>query len=302
MKLLIAMAFIAEVVIWSFTPLGINWSMKSFSFGEAMFWRNLTAVLLVVVIVLLGRYRISFSKDAIKCYSVGGFQLYAAMTCVYLGSTVVSSGTVAVIHGVMPIIAAICSWFFFGTRQSKLREFLILISFAGLLLIFQNKLAQGQKALWGFWVVAMGVFFHAFCSTWIKKYNQSVLPFDQLVGSLLVCLPGYALNAFIWPGHSESIDSVAVWSILLLAVFGSLLGFFLFFFLLQHISSVTLGLISVLTPVIALWVGVVLNQEVYSWVAYVGSFITLVSVACFILEPVFKNKRQVLAALIKRVN
>lgn len=292
MKKLVWAAFLGVIAIWSITPLAINRSLVELNFGEAMFWRNLTASVVVLLVMMLWRFKPVFNKAAWRCYLIGGFQLYGAMTLVYVGASYVGSGTVAVFHGIIPVIAAISSWLLVRERQSTYREFFILLSLIGLALVFKSEWSLDRSALIGLIALSLAVTIHGFCSSAIKKYNQNVKAIDQMIGSLLISLPGYGLNAIIWSGHSPSVGIQTVSAILWLAIFGSILGFILYFYLLQRLSSVIVGMISVVSPVFSLLIGVGFNQEKYGLLTYIGSVITLVAVAFFLLEPVFKKRIQ----------
>lgn len=73
----------------------------------------------------------------------------------------------------------------------------------------------------------------------------------------------------------------AAWSIVYLAVFGSALGFVLYFHLLQRMQASRLALVAFISPVLALVLGQVLNGELISRDATLGAGIILLGLALF---------------------
>ncbi|MEE9358209.1 EamA family transporter [Candidatus Vondammii sp. HM_W22] len=81
-------------------------------------------------------------------------------------------------------------------------------------------------------------------------------------GGLLVAAPLFLLAWFladaIWP---EVLSSRALYSILYLALVGSVIGFAMYFYVLKHVEATRVALITLITPVTALLLGSLLNGE-----------------------------------------
>jgi drug/metabolite transporter (DMT)-like permease len=79
---------------------------------------------------------------------------------------------------------------------------------------------------------------------------------------LLVAAPLFLLSWFLqgeaWP---NVIETRTLSAILYLGVFGSVLGFALYFYVLRRVETTRVALITLMTPVIALWVGAWFNGE-----------------------------------------
>ena len=86
-------------------------------------------------------------------------------------------------------------------------------------------------------------------------------------------------------------DSKAILSVLYLAFFGGMVVFTCWYWLLKRVSVIVLSLITFITPVIALILGIILLKEVFTVSDIFGSFLVLVGLIIATLGNVksFKN-------------
>ncbi|RUM93447.1 MAG: EamA family transporter, partial [Thiothrix sp.] len=82
----------------------------------------------------------------------------------------------------------------------------------------------------------------------------------------------------VWP---TSIPIKTAAAILYLGIFGSVIGFSLYYFLLRSVSPNRLALITLMTPVIALMLGQWVNQEIVTTNVWIGSGIILLGLALY---------------------
>ena len=66
-----------------------------------------------------------------------------------------------------------------------------------------------------------------------------------------------------------------------LAVFGSVLGFIMYFYVLKHIDASRVALVTLLTPMLALLLGQSLNNESINPAVWVGTFCILVGMSVY---------------------
>jgi drug/metabolite transporter (DMT)-like permease len=79
----------------------------------------------------------------------------------------------------------------------------------------------------------------------------------------------------------ETIASRAGMSIIYLALFGSVIGFALFFYILKHVSASRVSLITLVTPVTALLLGRYLNDEPLTVQIMTGAMMILMGLASY---------------------
>ena len=101
-------------------------------------------------------------------------------------------------------------------------------------------------------------------------------------GGMLVAAPAYLLTWFgidgQWP---VSIPEHAMYSIIYLAVIATTVGFNLYYFILKHMPASQVALLTLLTPVLALWIGSVFNHEVIGERAWLGTIFILAGMSLY---------------------
>lgn len=258
----VPLAFIAVVLIWSTTPLAIKWSGEGVSFLFGVTSRMMLGALLAIVTVGILRIAYSLSAQAKQAYFASGVGIYVAMLFGYWGSTYIPSGWVSVIWGASPMLTGILARLFLGERLNSIRMIGLLLGFVGLALIFFQGSRTTEGSVLGVFLVVIGVIGQTSTAVWIKKINAKQHGLVMTAGGLIVSVPLFILTWFIFDGHlPETIPTRAGVSILYLAVFGSLLGFSLYYFLIHNMEASKVSLITMITPVTALLLGVYLNDE-----------------------------------------
>ncbi len=114
-------------------------------------------------------------------------------------------------------------------------------------------------------------------------------------GSLIVSTPLFILNWWIADGQvPKTLPAQEMYAIVYLGIFGSAVGFSLYFFLLKHITVRALALITLITPVVALWLGVQFNEESVTLGTFIGTAVILSSLILSQwrkpITPNFKHK------------
>jgi drug/metabolite transporter (DMT)-like permease len=98
---------------------------------------------------------------------------------------------------------------------------------------------------------------------WIKRIGDDSPPLATTVGALAVALPLFAL-VWWWSADARVPNAVpprAGAAIVYLGVFGSVVGFALYYYVIKHLETGKVALITLVTPVLALLLGSALNGE-----------------------------------------
>jgi len=111
---------------------------------------------------------------------------------------------------------------------------------------------------------------------WVKSIKVDMPPLTLVAGGLLFSMPLFMMTYIIYaPPFPEFISVKAMWSIIYLGVVGSVMGFVCFYYLLRHLAVSTVALITLITPVVALWIGYMFNGEFISTNIYAGTLFVL---------------------------
>lgn len=273
----VPVAYVSVVLIWSTTPLAIHWSNSSVSFIAAVTLRMLLAcVLCIVILALLRRPLIKQKKDWLV-FALSALGLFPNMALVYWAAQYIPSGLMSVLMGVYPFLVGIFSWLFFREKSfTPTKVFAVCLAVAGLIIVNLGQLQVGAKAALGVGAILTACILWAISSVFIKHLGAGMHPIRIGAGSMLVALPFFLLTWWITDGTvPEVMDGKSLFGIAYLVVAGSLLGHSLFFYILRECQVVTVSLITLLAPVLAVTWGALLAGESLSLQTKVGAGVIL---------------------------
>ena len=254
-------AFVTVILIWSTTPLAIKWSALGVGFSFAVFTRMAIGMLLCAILLAAFRVRVPLHRKALLAYLAGGLSMFGAMTLTYWSSQFVSSGMIAVLYGLSPLITSLGAMLWLkeeALTSSKLAG--IVMGVLGLFLVFRGGLDAGSAT--GLLALFLAVVSQSFGLVWLKRIGDDSPPLAMTLGILVVALPLFFAAWWFIDGHlPAAIPERAVAATVYLGTFGSVLGFALYYYLIKHMEAGRIALITLITPVIALLLGHGLNNE-----------------------------------------
>jgi drug/metabolite transporter (DMT)-like permease len=277
-------AFIVVIMIWATTPLAIKWSSMGAGFLFAVAARMAIGAFVCMLILMARRSRIRHDRPARKVYLVAGLGIWSSMSCTYWGSQHIPSGLLSVIFGLTPVVTGV--WATWLLRERVFTPFRILgmgLGILGLLLIFREGVGYRQDYLFGIAAIVAALVLQSFSAVWIKRINAGVSGFETTTGGLLVALPFFLLSWWIVDGSLPSqMEAKVAWSILYLGIFGSVIGFMLYFTLIHLWPANRVALITLVTPVIALMIGHLFNAESIGLYEWAGAAVILAALLSYV--------------------
>ncbi len=276
-------AYIGVILIWSSTPLAIKWSGEGVGYLFGVTGRMVIGVILALLVLRLMGLPMRWNRKARKTYLVSGFSIYLAMSSVYWAAQYIPSGWVSVVFGLSPIVTGVFARIWLSEQGlTPPRLISLLVALVGLAVIFDVGLQAGPEAVWGLAGMLVSVVVHSGSAVWIKRIDARLHGLTVTSGGLVVAVPLFLLSWFLqgasWP---QTIDNRALGSIVYLGVVGSVLGFALYYYLLRHVETTRLALITLMTPVFALMAGQWLNQEVIDTGVWVGTGLIMLGLVGF---------------------
>ena len=264
------------VFIWATTPLAIVWSVSDLHLMWALVLRFFIALPLAIVLLLILKVKFPTDQNSWHSYLAGSFSLMGSQIFTYIATSYLSSGIIALMFGLAPIMAGLIGRFGFKQSLSRLQWLGMLIAVAGLAIICFGGENQHVNPI-GIGLMLLSVFTYALSIFWVKKVNANIDPVAQATGSIFVStVAAICIVPFIWqyaPTHIPNAKSL--FALLYAVVMASLIAMFCYFKLVQNIQATTLSLTTVMTPMIALFIGAILNNESLSAMVFVGAFILL---------------------------
>lgn len=213
--------------------------------------------------------------------SLGLFTHTVSYSLVYWGEQYVTSGLSAVVFSCMPFLVALLSWRFLpGERLSFATWLGLVIGLAGLLVVYWAQLEfEGEHLILGMMCITVSGLIAAVTTVAIKK-KLSHAPAVALaastiaVGAVLQPLVAFATE----PLESVQITTVGWASAAYLGVCGSGITFVLYYKLLSRLPALTMSLIAFITPIVALLLAGIFDNEVHTPSSLVGVAMVLTGV------------------------
>jgi len=266
-------AYLGVILIWSTTPLGIQWSAQGASFSFAVMARMLIGLAICAVLLRATRTAFPFTAEARQLYLVSGLSIFVAMLLTYWGALHIPSGLISVIFGLSPLVTGVFAALWLSERTlTPLRLSGLALALGGLWFIFGQPWPGDSRATLGTAAVLAGMTAQALGLVWIKRLNVRASPLAITTGSLGVATPLFVLAWVVADAAQLPADITprAGAAIVYLGVFGSVVGFTLYYYVIQHLDAGRVALITLITPVSALLLGQALNAEFIPRSGWIG--------------------------------
>ncbi len=270
------------VFIWATTPLAIVWSVTDLHPMWALVLRFFIALPLAVSVLLLLKVKFPIHKVALSSYVAGSLSLIGSQIFTYAATPYLSSGLIALMFGLAPIMAGLIGRFGFQQKLASLQWLGMGTSIIGLAMICLSGSQKHVQPI-GIVLMLMSVFAYSLSIFLVKKINADVQPMAQATGSILVStILAILLLPWIWqhaPTHIPSTKSLL--ALTYTVVMASLIAMFCYFKLVQNLKATTLSLTTVMTPMLAILIGAYLNHEQLSAQVFVGASIILLGLCLY---------------------
>jgi drug/metabolite transporter (DMT)-like permease len=272
-KMSVPVAYIGIILIWSTTPLAIQWSGHEVGFLFGITSRMMLGVVVALLVAILLSVKLPWHAAARRTYLAAGLGLFFAMTSVYWSSQFIPSGWVSVLFGLTPIITGVMATLWLTETSLTITRIVgMLLGLAGLAVMLLGSQKLGPQAAYGIAGMVFSVIAYSASAVAIKRIGADVPALATTIGGLIVTLP-LLLGIYIVSGEAlpTMVPPRAIAAIVYLGVIGSVLGFALYYYVLKHVDTTRVALITLITPVIALLLGHLLNGEALQTEALVGT-------------------------------
>jgi drug/metabolite transporter (DMT)-like permease len=265
-------------LIWGSTWMAIKIGLTDAPPLTAAALRFILATLILLAIASIKRY--SFPRDLKGFVRLGypGIHMYGlSYAFVYLAEQRINSSLAGVLFGVFPFFVALLMSLRYGTERLSLRAWLGMCGgFSGVILISYGSLQAGGDLFLGTLLAVAGAFAAAYGVVIHKQHfasgNIVVAATVQMVfGGLLLAVAAIILE----PWYTFPFSPTTIGPIIYLALFGTVVAFLGYYWLLARARAVTVSLIAFVTPLIAILIGILYGQEQMTGVMAVGTALIL---------------------------
>jgi drug/metabolite transporter (DMT)-like permease len=284
----VILSYFSVVLIWSTTPLAIQWSSDSLTFILAGAARMVIALAIALFIHTLLRQSLQTYWQHRAIYFAASIGIFPNMPVVYWGIQFIPSGLAAVLFAMSPFAAGLMTLLLLKQNPFTVKRVIaLLLALSGLVTIFYHQIQFDVYSIYGIVAMLMSCLLLGFSSVWVKKLTQekavSLSAFHQATGALIFSLPGMLLCWWFMDGDiPQQVSTKSAVSVVYLAVVGSLIGGALFFYVLQRMSASAVSLITLMTPVLAIMLGKTLANEELSSQTLIGVTVVLFALLLYL--------------------
>ncbi len=277
---LIALGYLAICLIWGSTWLVIRLGMESLTPFISAGVRFTIASSVIFTVMKIKNIPLIVDGSAMKIYITGGFfSFLIPFGLVYWGQQFISSGLASVLFAVYPFSVATVAHFSLNEeRLKKTKVFGMLTGFTGIIIIFSDNFSirfNMMEFLGMAAVVGSGII-QSFVVVLIKKEGKHLNPFSMNLVPMAIAAVGFLITGFLVEDVSRNrFDLNGILSVLYLGIFGSIVTFTTYYWLLKKVSVLLMSLIAFITPIIALVIGWLVYNEKLTMFHLTGSIFVL---------------------------
>ena len=270
---------------WLFIKLGLE-DLPPLTFAGIRF---VIACLLLFAFIRFRGVKLPTSKDDWLLLAITGVLSFTLnYGLLFWGEQFISSGLAAVLQATIPAFGLVIAHFYLpGERMTWARIFGVALGVCGVGIVFSNQLAlSGGKALAGCVALVFSSFFVAYSNVLVKARGKNLEPsviaagqmFFGMIPLLLIGIPleGNPLK-FHW-------TVMAVVAMFYLAIVGSVLAFLLYYWLVHNMDVTKSMLIALVTPVVAVVLGMIVLREQLNWRTLAGGATIMLGIAFIVVE------------------
>ena len=271
-------SYIALVLIWAATPLAVVWSISGIHPMWGLIGRYTFALLLMLPLLKILQQSFPVNPLALKSYVAGSMNLIGGQFFMYLAASYLSSSLIALMYGFAPLLAGVVGHSILKTQKLKWFQWLgMVIALCGLIVVFLGQQNSGFHLI-GVGMMMISLVSYVFSIFWVKSINAPVPAMAQATGSIAVSfLLSMLIVPFVWQHFpSEMPSAKALSGLAFTVVASSVVAMLCYFSLLRQLAPSTIALTNVITPIVAMCLGALLNHEHISFTAVCG-MVTVIS-------------------------
>jgi len=283
-KLKIILAFLTIYIIWGSTYIAIKFALESFPPFLLGATRFATAGLLMCSWMFLRGAQLPRLSHIRPTAVLGFLLLVVGSMGVVLAEKTVPSGMVSLLVAMVPVDIVLLQWLTGGHKPGIKVIVGLAVGISGLVVLLEPaKIASGASLdLAGVSYVLLGCLGSAAGAIYSRKahlpHSQQVAAgMEMFFAGLILFAMAAAAGEFSYFSHIN-ISLKAGLSWLYLLVFGSMLAFSVYIWLLKQVNPAHVATYAYVNPVVAIFLGCTMAGEVVSSQTFIGAGIILVAV------------------------
>nr|MBN2277781.1 EamA family transporter [candidate division Zixibacteria bacterium] len=268
-------------LIWGSTWLAIKLGLQDAPPIWSAGLRFTLAALIIVFINLIRKARYPDSLWEILRLAIPGIFMYALSYMFLYGAEVyIDSGLTAMLFASFPFfVAAFSIGMLKDEKLGRGGWTGLVVGFIGIVIVFYDSLTKSNLLSLGVFLAVLGSAASAYGTVYIRAYQREydigIMAAVQMGIAALITL----VCAIVFESWGDyNITARSVGALFYLAVFGSVVAFLIYYWLLKKLKAIMVSQIAFITPVIAIILGYLVRNETFSAFTMAGSILIMVGV------------------------
>jgi drug/metabolite transporter (DMT)-like permease len=270
---------------WLFIKLGLA-DLPPLTFAAIRF---VLASLILIALVTARRAHWPRTRGDWSLIAISGvLQFTLNYGLVFWGEQHISSGLAAVLQSTFPLFGLMIAHLYLPQeRMTTAKVAGVLLGILGVAIIFSDQLSiAGSLALLGSIALVLSAVFGSYSNVLVKARGTQIDPQVLAAGQMVCGLVPLLVIGIAAEGNPLRFHwtMMAVISLLYLVIVGSVIAFALYYWLVRHMDVTTTMLIALVTPVVAVILGMIVLHEKLNWRLLAGGSCIIAGLALIVLR------------------
>jgi drug/metabolite transporter (DMT)-like permease len=270
---------------WLFIKLGLN-DLPPLTFAGIRFL--CASSILVAIIFARGVRWPRKRSEWLLIAIVGWLQFSLNYGLVFWGEQRIPSGLAAVLQSTFPAFGLVIAHFYLPEERITPKKVMgVLLGVIGVGIVFSNQLSfAGKAALAGSVALVLSAVCGSYGNVLVKAYGTQIDPFVLAAGQMVCGFPPLLALGIATEGNPIHLHwtATAVIALAYLVIVGSVIAFTLFYWLVRHMDVINTMLIALVTPVVAVLLGMMVLHEKFNWRLFAGAACIISGIGLIVLR------------------
>ena len=270
---------------WLFIKLGLN-DLPPLTFAGIRFL--CASSILVAIIFARGVRWPRKRSEWLLIAIVGWLQFSLNYGLVFWGEQRIPSGLAAVLQSTFPAFGLVIAHFYLPEERITPKKVMgVLLGVIGVGIVFSDQLSfAGKAALAGSVALVLSAVCGSYGNVLVKAYGTQIDPFVLAAGQMVCGFPPLLALGIATEGNPIHLHwtATAVIALAYLVIVGSVIAFTLFYWLVRHMDVINTMLIALVTPVVAVLLGMIVLHEKFNWRLFAGAACIISGIGLIVLR------------------
>jgi len=275
---------------WLFIKLGLS-DLPPFTFAGIRFL--IASAILIAIIATRGTRLPRKGRDWLLLAITGVIAFTFNYGLLFWGEQYISSGLAALLQSTTPAFGLVMAHFYLpGERITLAKVIGVLMGVAGVSVIFSNQLTvAGPRALAGSAALVLSAVCVAYSNVLVKAYCRDIDSSIIATGQILFGFAPLLVIGISFEGNPLKFHWTvrALVALFYLAIVGTVIAFLFYYWLVHHMDVTKTMLIALVTPVVAVTLGMIVLHEQMNWRTLAGGALIISGISLIVLRRTRKQ-------------